>query len=224
MIELTTSSCQPVPGLINVNQKRSEQCAAQNDRVLNWLVGIPEIRTIVLYAYWDSYILNRDYDNGAGDLVRDRLYSVPLDALADLSEADRLQSFGQHLTEAMSRLRAAGKRVLLITSLPAPGFDVPDVLARRLWREGGRPMTITIPSAAYHDYSAPALKILNQACIEASADCIDLSAAFCDDQVCAAVADGEPLFFDANHLSLAGVARLIGALSQEVLAASPADD
>src|SRR5690606_8026359 len=49
VIELTTSSCQPIPGLINVSQKRSEQCAAQNARAVDWLVAATGIDTVVLY-------------------------------------------------------------------------------------------------------------------------------------------------------------------------------
>lgn len=224
LIELTTSSCQPIPGLVNVSQRRSEQCAVQNARILDWLVDSPEVETVILYAYWDSYIINQDYDNGAGDVVRDQLYSVPLEAPLDLSEADRLQAISDRLIGTMGRLRAAGKRVIVITSLPAPGFDVPDALARRLWREGQRPETMTIPAKAYQDYSAVALKVLNTACKATGAECMDLSDAFCSAEVCFSVSDGKPLYFDANHLSLDGVGRLMKPLLERLLSGATEDN
>jgi peptidoglycan/LPS O-acetylase OafA/YrhL len=224
LIELTTSSCQPIPGLVNVSQRRSEQCAVQNARILGWLVDMPEIETVILYAYWDSYIINQDYDNGAGDLVRDRLYSVPFEVPVDLSEIDRLRAVSDRLVETMARLRAAGKRVVVITSLPAPGFDVPDALARRQWREGQRPETMTIPAKAYRNYSAVALKVLNAACIATGAECVDLSDQFCSAEVCVAVSDGNPLYVDANHLSLEGVGRLTKPLLELLMSGAPEDN
>ena len=210
--ELTMSSCQPIPGLVNIGQDRSRQCTLQNAAMLKWLVATDSVDTVVLYAFWNSYILHADFDNGRGDLVEDRLFSLPEGAPADLDEAARLAGIESRLTAALSALTAAGKRVVLLMPLPNPGFDVPDVLARGLWRQGVLEDRMGVPEANFRAYSEPSVRLMQAACVASGATCLDLSAAFCDGTQCLAVDGGKPLYFDANHLSLIGAARVVPAL------------
>lgn len=149
-----------------------------------------------------------------GDIVDDKLYSVPIDADLPIPEEERKLAFRDALSKEVSELRAAGKRVIVVTSLPAPGFDVPDVLARKLWRDGQLQVEMSIPARAFREHVASALQVLNEACSAADAECVDFSDAVCDAAVCLAVNGGKPRYFDANHLSLEGAARLVAPLSQ----------
>ena len=167
---------------------------------------------VILYAYWNSYIRHANFDNGQGDRVDDRLYSLPMGAPVDLDETARLTGIETELTVTLAALTASGKRVIVLMPLPDPGFDVPDVLARKLWREGILEDRLTLPEANFRAYSAPAVGLMTAACAASGATCLDLSSAFCDGTDCLAVAGGKPLFFDANHLSLAGAARIVPAL------------
>ncbi|MFZ1469620.1 MAG: acyltransferase family protein [Paracoccaceae bacterium] len=214
--ELTMSSCQPIPGLVNIGQDRARQCTLQNRAMLEWLVHSDSVDTVILYAFWNSYIRHANFDNGQGDRVDDRLFSLPVGAPVDLNETARLAGIETELTATLTALTAAGKRVIVLMPLPDPGFDVPDVLARKLWREGILDDRLTLPEANFRAYSAPAVRLMTAACAASGATCLDLSSAFCDGTVCLAVDGGKPLFFDANHLSLAGAARIMPALAAAV--------
>lgn len=75
--ELTMSSCQPIPGLINVGQSRARECTAQNGAMLDWLVTTDSVDTVVLYAFWNSYIRHADFDNGRATVSKTACFPCP---------------------------------------------------------------------------------------------------------------------------------------------------
>ena len=220
VLELTMSSCLPIPDLINQGQANTVLCAEQNRRMVEFLSSPSEIEVVVMHAYWNSYIQRADYANGLGDLVNDAFYARPLSLSPNMSEAERLAAIGERLTNAVHRITASGKLVILLYPLPDAGFDVPDRMARTLWRRGKVVQSVAIPQKVFDDYSAPARALLNDAAAMDGATALDLSGIFCGDKTgCVVVTDGVPLFFDGNHLSLAGSAKVVPDLAEAVIRA-----
>ncbi|HEY1605325.1 MAG TPA: acyltransferase family protein [Allosphingosinicella sp.] len=94
----SSSGCPPGldgPTSPTITPADREKCHSRNRLVEDRLLQDGSIRTVILIAYWQSY-LSRDAD-----------------AL--------LASVGQTLM----RLRRAGKRIVVLADLPVPGFDVP---------------------------------------------------------------------------------------------------
>jgi hypothetical protein len=171
-----------------------------------------------MHAYWNSYIQRQDYANGLGDLVNDGFYAYPIEASPDMADADRFSAIEAQLHDAIQRITASGKRVILLYPLPDPGFDVPDRMARRLWQTGSVPDTVAIPLPVFQSYSADTLAIFDSAADQPGVLRLDLSPVLCAPTTgCDAVRDGVPLFFDANHLSLAGSALVVPPLAAAVL-------
>lgn len=224
--ELSASSCMPVPGVRNTALKRAEYCAIHNDLMLDHMLGDPNLRVVVIFAYWNSYAESRDFDNRAGALVRDRLVAVPLEAPDDLPDADRLTALTAHLRDALVRLTTAGKRVVILGPIPEPGFDLPDRLGRDLWLGLDPAAHSEYPEAAFSEYAATARTLLTGAAQNLSrVTLLDPTPFFCTPGAsCRVVLDGQPLFFDANHLSLAGSALIVPPLADAVRAAlAPGD-
>ena len=125
LLELTMSSCLPIPGLINEGQANTPLCAEHNRRMLEFLATPNEIEVVVMHAYWNSYIQRQDYANGLGDLVNDGFYAYPIEADPNMTDADRFAAIDSLLRDAIQKITASGKRVGLLFPLPYPGSTVP---------------------------------------------------------------------------------------------------
>lgn len=217
--ELSGSSCMPITDVRNTALKRAEYCAVHNRLMLDHMVNDPDLRVVVIFAYWNSYAEARDFDNRAGALVRDRLVAVPLDQPDDMPDADRLAALAGLLRGDLDRLVAAGKRVVILGPLPEPGFDLPDRLGRDLWLGLDPAGHEEYPEPAFTDYATSARTMLTDAARDLpGVTVLDLAPLFCTPgAVCRLVRDGQPLFFDGNHLSLAGSALVIPPLAKAVL-------
>lgn len=203
--ELTVGSCAPVLGLKNSALKNTEYCATHNRKMLDYLLNTPAIKVVVINGYWNSYTEARDFDTRAGWVITDRLVALPVDAKASLTEAERLTYMGDRLVEEVRALTQAGKQVVVLAPLPAAGFDPVQWRARQLWTRGQAPDTVGYPDAAFEDYSALSRQMLAR---------LDLHDRFCTPGgQCDVIVDGAPLYFNDNHLSLAGVARVVPPLA-----------
>lgn len=215
--ELTVGSCVPIGGLKNSALKRTEYCAEHNRKMLDHLVASETIDVVVLNAYWNSYTERRDFDTQTGDVRDDGVFALPLHASPSISDPERLGFMARQLRADVAELTAAGKHVVLLYPIPEAAFDPPDRLARLIWLKGVAPAEIGFPTAAFEDYSR-----LSRALLDAAGDGplvhrLDVSGAFCDPGGdCRVVEAGAPLFFNANHLSLPGVAKVVPPLAATV--------
>lgn len=214
--EISTSSCHPIPGLINVSQRRADQCPLQAQRVEDWLVQ-SDTEVVVLYAYWNSYIQYADYDNHLGQVEADGFYAVPYPEQGALDEEQRHDAIQKALQVSLKRLVDAGIKPLVVMPLPAPSFNPLDMMLRGYWKSGELPEHAAMPQAAFDHYSAPARRILQAACDESGAQCLELSGLICDGAQCDIIAKGRPIYYDGNHLALAGAERLVGPLAKAAL-------
>lgn len=217
--ELSGSSCMPVGGVRNTALKRAEYCAVHNRLMLDHMVSDPDLRLVVIFSYWNSYVESRDFDNRAGAVVRDRLVAVPLDQPDDMPDADRIAALAALMRSDLERLVAAKKKVILVGPVPEPGFDLPDRLGRDLWLGLDPSGHSSYPEAAFADYAAAAQSMLAHAGAGLPGVTIfDPAPLFCTQGAdCQLVQDGKPLFFDGNHLSLAGSALVVPLLAETVL-------
>jgi peptidoglycan/LPS O-acetylase OafA/YrhL len=215
--ELTVGSCIPIGKLKNSALRRTEYCAVHNAKMLDYLVRSPEIDVVILNAFWNSYTERRDFDTRVGWLKTDAVIAVPLDHTTSMTDEERLDFMAATFREEVARLVAAGKQVVLLYPLPEAGFKPPEEMARRLWRDGTAPDDLGYPTAAFEDYSGLSLKLLDAAGSDPHIHRLNLSDAFCvRGGECLMVKGGVPMFFNENHYSLAGTAKIIPKIAESV--------
>ena len=114
--------------------------------------------------------------------------------------------FSRGWNRTLKALRDAGKRVVIVGPIPEVGHDVPRVLARQL-RSG----TFQDVAPTYIDFSIrqrfvlPTLRFLSGTY---EATLVLPHESLCRDGVCSIDDEGNPLYSDAHHLSIAGARSL----------------
>jgi peptidoglycan/LPS O-acetylase OafA/YrhL len=217
LAEMTVGSCVPISGLKNSALKRTEYCDVHNRIVRDYLAGSDTMELVVMNAYWNSYAERRDFDTGNGFVRTDGVFALPVNAGPAIGDHERLAFMADRLRKDVAVLTAAGKHVLLLYPIPESAFDPPDRLARALWIDGAAPAEMGFPAAAFEDYSRLARALLDAAGDGPLVHRLDVSGAFCDPGGdCRVVEGGVPLFFNANHLSLAGAGKVVPPLAAAI--------
>ncbi|MFN7225135.1 MAG: acyltransferase family protein [Paracoccaceae bacterium] len=224
--EYTLGGCPPISGVISIYQltntadRNDKKCAEYVANLLDFMRADRDIRVVVLYAYWNNYTERRDFDAGNGRIKTDNLYALPVGASIGMTEQDRLAALAEGLETVIQTLLEAGKVVLIIDPLPEPAFDVPQTYAWALWKGQVSEADVSVPRAAFDNYSILMRRILDNLPAHPALFRQNLSESFCDAAGrCELVAEnGDVLFRDLNHLSLAGSARVVDKIADKIAA------
>jgi hypothetical protein len=113
--------------------------------------------------------------------------------------------------EVVTRLRRGGKRVITVAPIPVFDFDPPALLGiRSAWQQSIR--DIGLPTQMYRAQNAQAFTLLNN--IQSTdQDIVFPQRVFCELALCRSYSEGDGvLYFNRNHLSLAGAKVLVDAI------------
>ncbi len=197
-------ACPPVPGL---RSDRATDCPMLTERLYSDLAA-SDVPVVILMARWSLYSTGVGFDNGEGGREVKRL-PYRNDAFPGPREDGVLAAYAA----AVARLKAVGKRVVLVYPVPEAGWNVPNRLVRSV---GFGEMSLkdaafgTDPArfAARHAPVTALFDTLPDVIAVRPADvlCNTLLAGRC-----ANVAAGQILYDDDDHLSITG-ARLLAPL------------
>ncbi len=214
--ELTLSSCQPIPNLLNHGQTRAAKCEWFNNQVMDHLLATPTLETIVLHASWGSFISNADATNWVGDRITDDLYSYPSDKSPFMPDDARKDAISAELIHAITTLRSAGKTVILVHAIPSPGFRPTKYFGRKLWYGETLDQNIGFPQTLFNQSSMDPHAFLTDIATKTGALVFDPQNQICQDGMCYVIKNGEPLYFDGGHLSMPGLSIVIPPLADLV--------
>ncbi len=207
VLQATKSACGPVLGLAQITAggyttAYARDCIAFNDSVYAYLQATPTIRTVVLSAAIFPY-----FDPQRRLLVRES------DALVERAPDRTLAE--RAIAATIGRIRAAGKRVVIVAPAPSNGFDYTHCVERRLANRSlfGRFVDCDIPYREYRDSKRELLAFLDRLAAHADVDVVSMEPALCDGKACKTMLGDVVVYRDEGHLSHAGsvaVARALG--------------
>lgn len=223
LVQATKSSCGPFPGLTPVrpgvgrgNSFASpwiEQCQAFNASVLRWLARHPEIETVVLSSLLTQYL-----DASKYELQRTR---------GDASDNGRVrgeramrEALLADMAETVKRLRAMGKRVMVVAPPPSASFDIAGCLERRQarrWTIGATPGCVIDVKDDEQRRASEHAFIEALAKADARLPVLRFEPLLCDGTSCQVERDGVPLYRDQGHLSREGSRLLMPAVMSEAV-------
>ena len=120
-------------------------------------------------------------------------------------------AFEAGLAESIRRLRAAGKRVLLLDPVPTYHYPVPAALAMR-WRRGDELVAQGQMTADYRIRQAASLALVQRLTADGQAERVGVGQLLCGGPRCKVLEGDASLYFDDNHLSMTGAAKVAPAV------------
>lgn len=130
-----------------------------------------------------------------------------------------IETFSEGIRKAVSLLLGAGKRVVLVYPIPTASASIPRTLAR--YAAAGTPLdSSTIDEAEYLRKTAFAFQLLDSIS-DANVVHVLPHERLCDGRNCAVQVNGAPLYYDQQHLSIAG-AQYLEPLFEPLFRAPPA--
>lgn len=186
-------SCPPLYAVDIIDAGFDNSCAATIARNLDWLMAEKSVHTVYLSSMGPPYF-------------RERQTRYTLQHTQDAASADNAGIFAAGLEDTTERLLAAGKRVVLVIDWPGLGFHPRQCVNTRPLRftpfEARRCQTsrkrYNRVSTRYRETLTAIARRHPQVMLW------DAAAAFCDDRACYGMREGQLLYRDPGHLSLAG--------------------
>jgi peptidoglycan/LPS O-acetylase OafA/YrhL len=193
--------CPPLLGAVMVPMN-DPACDAFRQHFLADLARSPSIHTVFLASRWAPLVSGTVPEIGGTlrTFLRDEMTT-------DITAQETLRVFERSLDRTIHQMRALGKTVVVIGSVPEPGFDVPSILALARHNGVGQVRSNTMERARLAE--APAGTVLNMISKREGALYVPLLAPFCA-VVCALESAGRPLYSDSNHLSLHATRDVLG--------------
>lgn len=111
------------------------------------------------------------------------------------------------LSNTVTRLRAAGKRVVLVQPVPETAYDIPRVAAL-LQMRGGSIDDFTRPRAMYDQRQGKTRSAIEDIARRTGATIADPASRICSAQSCAVSENGTLLYYDDDHLTSFAATRL----------------
>lgn len=161
---------------------------------------------------------NHDRNVRAAITADTAVHVVVLIARYHLAVREQGPQYFAELATVARLLHAAGKRVVLVLPAPEYPFVVPTQLARTLLH-GGTASDVGVARVTFDTQRASVARALRAIHDESPVVMIDLADRLCSASRCVTAADGHALYFDDNHLSVAG-ARLVSPAFAPVLGAA----
>jgi len=197
VVQATKSSCGPLLGLAQITPEHprdfAERCLTFNASVIEHLAVTPSIRLVVLssafYPYFDP----------------ERRLLRQMEGSTIEQETDEAVAIAA-MRATVGKLRAFGKRVVIVAPPPSTGFDFSRCLERRARNRTlfGRFIDCDIPLTDYRASKREVLAFLTRVRREADVEVVSFDDALCSGSACITVLDGTFLYRDEGHLSYDG--------------------
>ncbi|MEM1159486.1 MAG: acyltransferase family protein [Pseudomonadota bacterium] len=196
LVHLSASGCPPAFTFAS----SQPGCADWIRRSVDWLATRSGIHTVVLIWRHSAYL------HGQNSHDYPRLPDTPYKIAGPGDAAAKRASYWEAMAGIVTRLKQPGRRVILVAPVPEIARHIDKYT---LFRHPGSGPVPTVSRAYYEARNHEALAGLDRL-KGLGAELHAVAPLLCDAKTCYGSHDGEALYFDDDHLSLAG-ARLVTA-------------
>ncbi|MHA7925089.1 MAG: acyltransferase family protein [Marinobacter sp.] len=185
--------CPLLDGAKRSDAPRDNDCAAFREKVWDEIDNNPEIDTVILGGRWSFQLTGWLPESGGSNrtFLEDEHTIVH-----SVQENSRVVE--RSLNRTLDRLSTRDIKVIVIGSVPEPGFSVPHTIA--LARFGGIEVPRGIPRDRVEERAGVSDQFISER-IPDGVQFISVWEAFCDEVWCDIERGGIPLYCDDDHLS-----------------------
>lgn len=203
-------ACPFLDGAVMPDHPEHAACTEYKDRMWREIERSPNLRTIVLAGRWPYQILGTEPESGGSN----RTLMVDAQS-AVISQEESRRAFARSLTRTIDRLQKLGRKVIVIGSVPEPGFDVPHNVATALHL--GREAASGIRRDAVEERLTVADNLVQSVVSRhPQARFLPIWEAICGRTDCPIERGGVPIYYDDDHLSYKGAVEVVGPALRQV--------
>ena len=193
------------PPLLGVTRSSIRGCQEFNDAALRAAL-LDNIKEVILVSRWAINSEGTRYGNEPGydALLTDAQTTHP-------SFAENHSVFARGLEATVQRLRAAGKKVVLVESTPEIGWNVPEMLARIKLLRADLDIAPTLND--YMKRQAFVFATVGTLQKRYGITVVEPHKVLCATGRCRVELDGKPLYSDDHHVTTFGAMRLVPLLA-----------
>ena len=188
--------CALLAGVRTVPDADAEDCSAFKNAALSEIERRRDVKIVILAGRWPSYLLGTNPEQGGSyrtHLVSDTGNFPP-------TSEGSIAIFETSLAETVQRIVGSGKRVVLMGTVPEPGFDVPVMTA--LAAKNGAATATTLPRAEVQVRNLGVDRVLGDIAARLpGVHYVRLWDSFCDDTRCSLQWNDRPAYSDDDHVS-----------------------
>lgn len=206
-------ACPFLDGTELLNHPERASCISFKNRIWVSIEAQTDLKTVILAGRWPFQISGSLPESGGSNTT----FLVDSETVTpSVDENGRV--FVRSLNRTLARLASLGVRVIIVGSIPEPGFDVPHTVALARYAGIVQPRGV---SRAEVEMRAGKTDAILAGLVDDKPDVLFLSIweAFCDEEWCGIESDGSPIYYDDDHLSVWG-ATVIAAPAIEAAAVS----
>lgn len=208
------SACPLLDGAVIINHPDHAACTDFKQRMWREIEGNPNLRTIVLAGRWPYQITGTEPESGGSN----RTWLIDSQS-TEQSPLESRRAFKRSLGRTLDRLQSLGRDVIIIGSIPEPGFDVPHNVATALHL--GRQAKPGIARDAVQVRLSDADEMLASAAkAHPGVRFIPIWRSFCGQSLCTIEQNGVPIYSDDDHLSQQGAILVAGPALKRAFASS----
>lgn len=199
-----------LPPYTGVPESFEKVCVPFREAAFARIAANPSIRTVILIARWS---IHSDL-TGFGAADRERI--APFRHQGWFRDARRAarESFATAVPQTIAALEAAGKKVVILLSIPEARQPVPEAMARASLT--GAPLTVAARRQDFLEYTVFPRQVLERAALEQGVTLVDPATVLCPDERCRIGEAGRPFYFDDDHLSRFGAEQVAPLLAPAI--------
>jgi len=193
------ASCPPI-----LNFGTSHWCLKANAGKMDYILGNENIKFVVLAARWTAYLQGRAVDFGPAEKNDNLSIFQNNDGKKyEKFSSSEKEAYEKYLSDTIELLISNDKTPVIVYPIPETGYEIPSTLARMV-ELGQDPNLFTRPADYYNRRHRAVFDLFDG--LKGSDRIIRVypHERLCDAERCLVYRQGEPLYRDNNHLSLAG--------------------
>lgn len=206
-----TAGCPPVIGITkkesSATPAQDARCSQINARIVQALPNVPSVVSVLLIGRWNYYVEGRGVGLDQHNTISIRS-SLPTEAVEDPASA--MEDALKHTIQEMA---SSGIRTFLLQQTPEIANYDSRVFAKRLAHGialdgGANKLSATLARNQAEARSARSRALISRIARETDLVVLDPWPDLCDTERCSAIKNGQPIYFDNNHLTNTGARAL----------------